>query len=70
MAKINRNCHSCALATDDGHIFTCKFNHRKILEELPFYPVIAITVHPSPIRKDKVPNKDCPAYKEPKKART
>lgn len=37
-----KNCHTCALARDEGDRIRCKFSPRKILEGFPFYPVFAV----------------------------
>lgn len=61
-----KNCHSCALASDEGERIRCKFSPRKLLEGFPFYPVFAVNARAVPVSKDKIPNKDCPAHKDKK----
>jgi hypothetical protein len=63
-----KNCHSCDRATDQGGAFKCRFDPRKLLAEFPFYPAFLVKVIRTPVSKDKIPEKDCPAFKPRKQA--
>lgn len=60
------NCKTCHYAKDQGKDFACRFNIDKVFETMPYYPVFVIKATRNSIIKDKVPNKDCPAWREKK----
>lgn len=63
-----RNCFTCARATDQGDAFACRWTPGTLLQTVPFYPVVRVSITRSAVSKDKIPNRDCPGYKAPKEA--
>jgi hypothetical protein len=61
-----KNCLTCDLAQDQGSAIVCGFKPEKLVTQFPMYPVFLVTIRRATIRKDKIPAKDCPAFK-PKK---
>lgn len=61
-----RNCLSCDHAAAEGDVIRCGFNVGKALEalRLPMAPVLIWTARRVPVKKDRVPNRDCPAFRE------
>ena len=58
-----KNCHACALADDQEGAIRCGFNPEKLVAQFPFYPVFLVTTRRLSVRKDKIPARDCPAFK-------
>jgi hypothetical protein len=62
-----RNCHRCDLAKDGGDRFHCRWKDDRLKDaarQAPFPPVFVIRVTRMAVAKDKVPERDCPAFKE------
>lgn len=59
-----KNCTNCKLAKDQGKDFACRFSIDKWFAKAP-YPGISLTINLTrkPIRKDRMPATDCPAWK-------
>lgn len=56
-----KNCFTCALAKDQGLDFFCKFDPEKLA--LPMWPLFYAKMTKTACRKEKVPNRDCGAWK-------
>lgn len=63
-----KNCLECSRAKDQGETLKCGFNPKPLLAMFPYYPAFLAKARAMPISKDKIPAKDCPAWK-PKKER-
>lgn len=64
-----KNCLSCTRAKDDGESIKCGFNPKAILSQFPYFPVFHVKARALPIAKDKIPERDCPAWKAKKDSR-
>lgn len=62
-----KNCLSCGRAKDQGQDIKCGFNPKALLAQFPFFPVFLVKARAMPVKKDRVPGKDCPAWKPKKK---
>lgn len=61
-----KNCASCSRAKDQGQAIKCGFNPKALLAQFPFFPVFHVKARAVSVSKDKIPGRDCPAWKAKK----